>query len=142
MRKIRIFRADKCVDCVQKQGKAWIFRVCITYYIIRTMRIFSEITCAMRIISFRTLWKNPDCCKIKKEAAPAFQGLPLLSIYSIQAVPFMKSNVFERYSSGYGRLCPLCQFFLPNRFLNQPVMENAVLPYGLLSSGARTSSAI
>lgn len=142
MRKIRIFRANKCVDCVQKQGKDRIFRTCITHYNIHTMRIFQKKTCAMRIIRYRILWKTPDCCKIKKEAASAFQGLPLLSIYSIQAVPFMKSNVFERYSSGYGRLCPLCQFFLPNRFLNQPVMENAVLPYGLLSSGARTSSAI
>ena len=53
-----------------------------------------EITCAMRIIYFRTLWKTPDCCKIKKEAASAFQGLPLLYIYSLQAVTFYEIKCF------------------------------------------------
>jgi hypothetical protein len=55
---------------------------------------FLEITCAMRIIHLRTLWKTPDCCKIKKEAASAFQGLPLLYIYSFQAVTFYEIKCF------------------------------------------------
>ena len=40
MRKMRIFWAAECVDCVQKQGKDRIFRTCITHYNIRTMSIF------------------------------------------------------------------------------------------------------
>ena len=94
MRKMRIFWAAECVDCVQKTGgEADILYVyCVLLYAHDAQ--FLEITCAMRIIHLRTLWKTPDCCKIKKEAASAFQGLPLLYIYSFQAVTFYEIKCF------------------------------------------------
>jgi hypothetical protein len=40
MRKMRIFWAAECVDCVQKQGERRIFCTCIAYCYMRMMRNF------------------------------------------------------------------------------------------------------